>query len=92
MVKRAQAAETPQPRVVGCDGWTRTAEQDAELDAMMAAAFGGEAGRNALAYLRSITIEVVCGPEIADAKLRHLEGMRALVGIIETRVRRGNSA
>ena len=91
MVKRAQAAEAPQAQVVGCDGWTRTVEQEADLNAVMAAAFGGEAGRTALAYLRSITIEVVGGPEITDAKLRHLEGMRALVAIIETRVRRGQA-
>lgn len=92
MVKRAQAAGAPQAQVVGCDGWTRTADQEAELDAIMAAAFGGEAGRKAIAYLRSITIEAVAGPQISDAELRHREGMRTLQAIIETRVRRGNAA
>lgn len=77
---------------MGPDGWQRTAAQEREIDLTLAAIFAGEAGRKALAYLRSITIEAVAGPNITDAELRHREGMRALVGIIETRVRRGREA
>jgi hypothetical protein len=80
------------PRLLGCDGWQRSAAEDHEINVTMAAAFAGEAGRKALAYLRSITIEAVAGPAVTDAELRHREGMRALVGIIETRIRQGREA
>lgn len=80
------------PRQLGCDGWPRTPADEREINVTMAAVFAGEAGRKALAYLRSITIEAVAGPAVSDAELRHREGMRALVGIIETRIRQGREA
>jgi hypothetical protein len=40
-----------------------------------------------LKYLRSITIEAVTGPAASDAELRHLEGQRYLVGLIERRIK-----
>jgi hypothetical protein len=52
----------------------------------LATTFGTPAGRETLAWLRSITINAVCGPEVTDAQLRHREGMRFLVGIIEQRI------
>jgi len=36
--------------------------------------------------LRSITIESVQGPNASDAELRHLEGQRYLVGVVERRI------
>lgn len=82
-----------QPRaskVVGPDGLEWTAEEDARLDELALAAFGRGSGKEFLRYLRSITIELVAGPDITDAHLRHREGMRSLVAVIETRVARGH--
>jgi len=43
-------------------------------------------------YLRSITIESVSGANISDAELRHLEGQRYLVGLIERRFKQAEKA
>jgi len=37
-------------------------------------------------YLRSITIEMVHGPNVATEELRHSEGQRYIVGLIEQRI------
>lgn len=76
-------------RLLGPDGLQYTPKQNETLDELALAAFGRGAGKQFLAYLRSITIEMVGGPEITDAQLRHREGARYLVGIIEARVKAG---
>jgi hypothetical protein len=76
-------------RALGPDGIARDPRTEQQLNDTMLAVFGSPAGAEALAYLRSITIEMVGGPEITDAQLRHREGMRYLVGIIEARMRKG---
>jgi hypothetical protein len=70
----------------GPDGVARSPEQQRLINEQLALAFKGAAGEAALAYLRSISIERVCGPHAGDAELRHLEGMRYIVGIISQRV------
>ena len=77
------------PRALGPDGLARSPAEEQRLNDLMLAVFSGAAGQEALAYLRSITIEMVAGAEITDAQLRHREGMRYLVAIIETRMRKG---
>lgn len=74
---------------VGPDGLILSATRSDEIDSFAAATFSTASGREFLKYLRSITIEMVGGPEITDAQLRHREGARYLVGIIETRIRAG---
>jgi len=71
------------------DGVSRSQQEDDELNQTIAALFRSRAGKRVLDYLRSITIEFVAGPNISDAELRHREGMRYLVGIIEERMRMG---
>jgi len=71
------------------DGVSRSQQEDDELNQTIAALFRSRAGKKVLDYLRSITIEFVAGPNISDAELRHREGMRYLVGIIEERMRMG---
>jgi hypothetical protein len=78
-------------QVLGADGISRKPKEEEELNQIMAATFRGRAGRKAIEYLRSITIEYVAGPNISDTELRHREGMRYLVGIIETRINKGQS-
>lgn len=77
------------PQVLGADGVTRSLKENQELNEIIAGVFKSRAGKKVLEYLRSITIEYVGGPQITDSELRHREGMRYLVGIIEERIRMG---
>lgn len=83
-------ANQQQPRL-GPDGNIYSRDDDDRLNKLFASVFGRGAGKEVLAHLRSITIEMVAGPNITDAELRHREGARHLVGIIEARVRKGKS-
>lgn len=47
------------------------------------ACFGTAAGARVLAHLRRMTIERRLGPDAPAALLRHVEGQRALVALIE---------
>jgi hypothetical protein len=83
------ADKQPQ-RVLGPDGFGYSPARNRELDDLAVATFGRGAGREFLSYLRSITIEAVGGPEITNDQLRHREGARYLVGIIEQRIAAGH--
>jgi hypothetical protein len=74
---------------LGPDGLARTREQEDQLNQLFASVFRTAAAREVLSYLRAVTIEMVAGPEITDAQLRHREGSRYLVGIIEARIAKG---
>jgi len=78
-----------QTKLLGPDGVTRRPEDEQILNELAAATFSSNGAQEFLRYLRSITIEAVGGPQITDAELRHREGMRYLVGIIEQRIDRG---
>jgi len=71
------------------DGTVRNSEVEKNLNSLFAAVFAGDNGEKALAYIRSISIDQVSGPEIGPNKLMHLEGMRYLAAIIQNRVKKG---
>lgn len=73
------------------DGYIRTPEEDKVLNKHFANVFKGDEGKKVLNYLQSITIEAVAGPNIDSNRLFHLEGMRFLVGIIKTRITKGEN-
>jgi len=76
-----------QPRVnIGIDGSVRPVEADRHISQNVAEIFSTPTGKEVLRYLRSITIEMVSGPNISTEELRHLEGQRYLVGLIERRI------
>jgi hypothetical protein len=75
------------PAQLGPDGVARLPEIERKLNMLFLATFTTPAGAECLKHLRKITIEAVCGPDVPDATLRHLEGRRFLVGIIEQRIR-----
>lgn len=81
-----------QPKQLGPDGLIRRPEDEKKLNDLAAATFRSRGAREFLTYLRSITIEAVGGPSITDAELRHREGMRYLVGIIEQRIEKGKTS
>lgn len=72
------------------DGMSRTDQQDDELSLVVAQALGTPSGKEVLKYLRSITIEMVNGPNVDNDTLRHAEGQRYIVGLLEARVAHGN--
>ena len=71
---------------IGIDGIQRTSEKDAEVSHNIAQIFQSPTGKEVLRYLRSITIELVNGPNVTTEELRHLEGQRYIVGLIEQRI------
>lgn len=71
---------------IGIDGIQRDKQRDVEISQNIASVFSGPTGKEVLRYLRSITIEMVHGPNVASEELRHHEGQRYLVGLIEQRI------
>jgi len=68
------------------DGFERSKEDDKLISQHIDACFSTPAGKETLKYLRSITIEMVHGGGVSDAELRHMEGQRYLVALIERRI------
>lgn len=71
---------------VGVDGIQRPQSKDREISENVASLFGTATGQAVLKYLRSITIEMVHGPNVTTEELRHMEGQRYIVGLIENRM------
>ena len=71
------------------DGFARAEDADNKISLDTASLFSTPNGKEVLKYLRSITIEAVTGANVSDAELRHLEGQRFLVGLIERRMKHG---
>ena len=81
----------PNQNLVGLDNFTRNADEETQLNDLFQSVFKQPNGKAILEYLKSITIEAVAGSEITDATLRHLEGQRYLVGLIQRRTNKGLS-
>ena len=71
---------------IGVDGYQRNSDRDSEISRNVAEIFESPTGKEVLRYLRSITIEMVNGPNVTTEELRHLEGQRYIVGLIEQRI------
>lgn len=71
---------------IGVDGFPRRKEEDEKISKDVAALFRGDAGKEVLRYLRSVTLDAVAGGGISDGELRHLEGQRFIVALIERRI------
>tara|TARA_R100001591_G_scaffold109293_1_gene119382 strand:+ start:671 stop:946 length:276 start_codon:yes stop_codon:yes gene_type:complete len=74
---------------LGLDGFPRKKEEDENISLHIQTIFKTPAGKETLKYLRSITIEMVSGGSMSDAELRHLEGQRFIVALIEKRIKNG---
>lgn len=75
---------------IGIDGYQRNSEDDVIVSKNVAKVFESPTGKEVLRYLRSITIEMVNGPNVTTEELRHLEGQRYIVGLIEQRIAHGH--
>ena len=71
---------------IGIDGIQRASDKDVHISKNVAQIFGSPTGLEVLKYLRSITIEMVNGPNVTTEELRHVEGQRYIVGLIEQRI------
>jgi len=71
---------------IGIDGVQRTIEIDTHISQNIAQIFESPTGKEVLRYLRSITIEMVNGPNVSTEELRHLEGQRYVVALLEQRI------
>ncbi len=60
-----------------------------DLPRAYARCFRGDDGMQVLRHLRSLTLDVVTGPDTETARLRHLEGQRYIVHLIHTLIERG---
>jgi hypothetical protein len=76
---------------VGLDNVTRPILEEQALNSMFSTSMTTPTGNAIVSYLRSLTLEAVAGPEITDAHLRHLEGQRYIVGLIQRRINKGKS-
>ena len=71
---------------LGVDGLPRSKEDDEIISQNFESLFKTPTGKAVLSYLRSVTIEMIAGPNASDGELRHREGQRFLVAIIEKRI------
>jgi hypothetical protein len=71
---------------IGLDGIQRSSDKDVQISQNIAQIFESPTGKEVIRYLRSITIEMVNGPNVTTEELRHLEGQRYIVGLIEQRI------
>lgn len=71
---------------IGIDGIQRNSEADVNISKNIAQIFSTPTGVEVLRYLRSITIEMVNGPNVSTEELRHIEGQRYIVGLLEQRI------
>ena len=74
------------PSKIGLDGYARGAKAEEQLSLTVASLFKSESGKQVLKYLRSITVEMVNGPNVDTNALLHQEGQRYIVGLIERRI------
>ena len=63
--------------------------EDQKMNRLFATVFKTDAGKEVLAYLKSITAETVSGPNVSNNQLFHLEGMRYLFAIIQNKINKG---
>jgi hypothetical protein len=71
---------------IGIDGVQRSSEADIQISQNIAQILASPTGKEVLRYLQSITIEMVHGPNVSTEELRHIEGQRYIVGLLERRV------
>ena len=84
-------AEQKNKALIGLNNFKRGSDEEEKLNSVFTALFSTDIGVSVLQYLKSITIDSVAGPEISETALRHLEGQRYIVGLIQRRVNKGKS-
>ena len=75
---------------IGLDAYPRQEQMERQINANVLSLFNTPTGTEVLKYLRSITIEAVHGSAVTNDTLRHAEGQRFIVGLIERRIQHGH--
>jgi len=70
---------------LGIDGFKRSSDSDLEISQVLAETFKTPSGEATLKYLKSITIDMINGAATSSDELRHHEGQRFIVGLIQAR-------
>ncbi|BAQ87546.1 hypothetical protein [uncultured Mediterranean phage uvMED] len=78
-------------KLIGLDGMTRESKDEENLNTLCFGVFNTVSGKEILKYLKSLTLDAVAGPEISNEQLRHLEGQRYIVGLLQRRINKGTS-
>ena len=76
-------------KLIGLDGMTRQSKDEENLNTLCFGVFNTVSGKEILKYLKSLTLDAVAGPEISNEQLRHLEGQRYIVGLLQRRINKG---
>jgi hypothetical protein len=71
---------------IGIDGVQRSKANDVNISQNVAEVFSTPTGQAVLQYLKSITIQMVHGPDVTTEALRHLEGQRFIVALMDQRI------
>ena len=79
-----------QTNIPGLDGFPRDKKIEENISLTFASLFSSPSGAEVLRYLRSVTIEAVHGSAVTNDTLRHAEGQRYIVGLIERRIQHGH--
>ena len=66
---------------------TENEDAENELNELIHHVFTDPAGEKVLNWMKSISINHVLGPDATNEKLRHHEGMRFMVAVLEGRFR-----
>jgi|TARA_R110000822_G_scaffold95981_1_gene218917 hypothetical protein len=74
------------PVNIGVDGIQRSKANDVKISLDVAELFSTPTGQSVLNYLKSITIQMVHGPEVTTEALRHHEGQRYISALIDQRI------
>ena len=72
------------------DGFPRGTSDEQNISLNFVSLFSSPAGAEVLRYLRSVTIEAVHGSAVTNDTLRHAEGQRYIVALIERRIQHGH--
>ena len=84
-------AEKKPEMLIGLDNYKRKPADEENLNTLFYKMFNTSGGSEVLRYLKSITIEQIGGPDISNETLRHIEGQRFLIGLIQRRINKGIS-
>jgi hypothetical protein len=74
---------------IGIDGVQRSVQAERDLNKIAAQIFATPGGEQLLAWLKRITVNNVQGPAVSDAELRHIEGQRYVVALLQQRIQHG---
>lgn len=74
---------------VGLDGVQRSKDVDERISLDVSALLSTPSGQSVMNYLKSITTDIVNGPNVSNDELRHLEGQRFIVGLLSSRANHG---